>query len=145
MLARRAWDSIGQKEASALGLSGFDEWRRFQTEVAVGKDSLRIATQEDFLPIQAHFFSLLGESKRAQAAMDRHQTNPRRIAFANLEKNCRERGLTLNYPGAICRRQYNCALHEATEKQIWALVYTVRNRRKALPAAPFGGQHREAA
>jgi hypothetical protein len=48
-----------------------------------------------------------------------------------LKANCEERGLKFpDYPGAICRAQNKCGLGGATEKQLWRLVYTVRNRKK---------------
>ena len=42
-----------------------------------------------------------------------------------------EAGLPESYAAAICRRQYRCALSEASDKQVWCLVYTVRNRAAA--------------
>ena len=125
ILARRAWERAGAPGDP-------DEWRRGQQAAACGKPSLRLATQNDYLLIRARFLDLLGESGAAFEDLVRQQSEGRRLAWNKLETACKERGLALAYPDAICRKEYKRGLEDADEKQLWRLVYTVRNRRKPL-------------
>jgi hypothetical protein len=65
----------------------------------------------------------------------RAETEPRRMAMHKLRRDCADRGLSLDYPAAICRRQYRCALEDASPTQLWQLVFTIRNRRPTRRAA----------
>lgn len=143
-LARQAWDAMpeGDREAfldanPELSVSAcFTAWRHWQTGLACGVQSLRAATQEDYLKIRARFLHLAGRDAEAMGDLVRDQEHGRIVAWQKLHKALAERGLAQGYAEAICRRQYKCALGEATEKQLWRLLYTVRNRRKAQrPAA----------
>jgi hypothetical protein len=145
-LAKAAWDSeamAGQRESMVecngeLSMSAiFANWRHHQQQQVLGggRHSLREATQEDYLRLVAHFRLLAGDEQGARGAMLRHQTEPQRVAMHTLERECKERGLNFpGYPGAICSHQNRCHLDQASAKQLWRLVYTVRSRRKALAA-----------
>ena len=93
------------------------------------------AAQRDYLPLKAHFQDLTGNSGAALNTLMRSESEPRRVALHKLTQECRERQLSMSYPESICRRQYHCDLAKANAKQLWCLVYTVRNR-KAVPAKP---------
>lgn len=121
MLAKRAHVKMGRGE-------NIDEWRHAQSIKAVGR-RITEAGQRDFLPLRAHFLDLLGKSDVALNVLLRAESEPQRIALHMLQKACTERGLPLAYPEAICQKQNNCCLAEANAKQIWRLVFTVRNRR----------------
>ena len=130
LLARRAW--LRQPHPGPLpAAKAFDEWRQAQAVRACG---LRIseATQRDWGALKAAFEDAAGESGRALNTLVRDEDNKRRVAMYKLQGACRERGLPLAYPEAICRRQYRCGLDEATAAQIWRLVFTVRNRRDGI-------------
>jgi hypothetical protein len=128
ILAREAYDRVGIHTGDDLA-----EWRHAEQTAAVGKASLCDCVQDDFLPLKAHFLNLCGESGRAMNAHIRHQSEDKRVAMHKLEASCRERGLEMGYPAAICRTQYKCTLDEASAPQLWRLVYTVRNRRSTTP------------
>jgi hypothetical protein len=88
------------------------------------------AAQRDFLPLKAHFQDLGGKSGQALNTLLRAESEPQRIAMHKLTQECRYRKLSLSYPEAICRKQYHCNLTQASAKQLWCLVFTIRKRRK---------------
>lgn len=142
-LARQAYDAWEQRDEFELAnptlsrTACFEAWRHVEQGKAVGVQSLRLCTSEKhYLRLMAHFAKLLGESARALLLLLRHGEEPRIRAYFKLRQALAERGLAEDYAAAICRRQYKRPLGEASEKQLWNLFYTVRNRRKPLPKAP---------
>ena len=57
--------------------------------------------------------------------------NPRRIAEHKLHEEMLKASLHPAYVEKICRNQNKCSVLEASEKQLWRLIYTVRNRAAA--------------
>lgn len=129
-LYRRAFDY--QVERGAIwDAADFTDWRHEQQFAAVGKMSLRSCTQGDFAKLMAHGLDLAGDTGNAFRWHLKAQTNPERVALAKLKEACAEAGVEYpSYPLAICWDVCKCRLEDATEKQVWRLVYTVRNRRK---------------
>lgn len=125
-LARQAWLKSGREET-------FDAWRHAQAIKACGR-RITEAGQRDFLPLRAHFRDLIGRSDLALNDLLRAENEPQRIARHRLQIECQQRRLSLAYPESICQRQYRCSLAEASAKQLWCLIFTVRNRRS--PAKP---------
>lgn len=125
--ARRAWAACGSPPP------GEAEWRREQSLKAAG---VRISTarQSDYTSLRAHFLDLARQYDKAFRALVESPKNKARIAHYHLKKSCAERGLPLNYPASICHRQFKCSLDEATAKQLWCLVFTIRNRRPLHPS-----------
>jgi hypothetical protein len=121
-LARQAFKVRGTPGAD------FDEWRHEQVANAVGKAGLRCCSQIDYKAVESHFLDMTGRSGRAMTALVQHQSEPRRQAEAVLLRELAAAGQHINYANAICRSQFKCGLFDASEKQIWCLVYTVRNR-----------------
>lgn len=138
--ARRAYTGWPEREAfeainSEMSRTDcFEAWRRVEQGKAVGIQSLREMTQAHFNRVLAHFEELAGDAAGAARRRGRDQDNGRRIALHKLKEACQAADVGLTYAATICRTQYRCGLDEATEKQLWNLFYTVRNRRKA--AAP---------
>lgn len=131
-LARRAWQAAG-------GGQPFDAWRHEQSRRACGR-RISEATQPDFLPLRAHFLNLEGDAVRAFRDHMRAADEPRLLALHKLRRECAARSLSLGYPAAICRRQYRCHIDDASPKQLWQLVFTVRSRRKAARSAQCSGR-----
>jgi hypothetical protein len=104
-------------------------FRHQESIKAIGK-RITEACQRDFLPLKAHFQDLGGKSGQALNTLLRAESEPQRIAMHKLTQECRYRKLSLSYPEAICRKQYHCNLTQASAKQLWHLVFTIRNRRK---------------
>lgn len=122
-------------------------WRHVEQGKVMGslRQSLREATQRDYPALRAHFLRLRGAgledkgetaaAETCEAAADRWTaraaTDGTRRAFFILRAALEERGLAESYAAAICRTQYRCPLSMASEKQLWRLVFTIKNRRKA--------------
>lgn len=109
-------------------VASVEDWRHQQVAAACGKLGLRCCGQDDYKRIEAHFLELLGEHGRAMKAHVAAETEPRRQAEAVLVRELERFGLRMGYAEAICQRQYKCGLFDASEGQLWKLVYTVRNR-----------------
>ena len=132
-LARRA---LNQVRALARGrgeefTATDDDWRHEEVIVACGKAGLRCCSQDDYKIVEAHFLERLGAHGAAFNAQVRAATEKRRQAEAVLCRELAAAGLRLGYAAAICERQNKCTLFDATERQLWHLVYTVRNRAAA--------------
>ena len=132
IVARKAFDYL--LEAGKLGESATLEEFRHEVQLkTVGKESLTNCTQDDYAPLMAAFYHLAGEDGLAMKWILRGQTNPKRIALAKLGEACVEAGVKYpDYPSAICRHRYKCALEDLKPNQIWKIFYTVRNRRDSV-------------
>jgi hypothetical protein len=111
----------------------YDDWRRAECRTATGNriGGFREARQRDYRLLRGHFANLNGDG--ATAINDAIHGSPeeadRGQAIAILASECKRRGHAYpEYPAAICRQQYKCPLGEASTKQVWSLIYTVRNR-----------------
>jgi len=124
---------IANEAAAAHGITGWREvaaWRREQQRERFGLASLTAATQDQYADIKGHFQALAGNAAEAYETI-RRGLDKRRVARWNLDKALREANLALPYAVAICRTQYRTALEDASAKQLWALVFTIRNRAAA--------------
>jgi hypothetical protein len=146
-LARRAYDAWSEREAFEAINTGqsktacFEAWRHVEQGNACGVQSLCACTQAHYGRLVAHFQALGGNAAAATRTLVRDADNDRRIARYKLDEALRERGLREEYAAAICRRQYRCGLDGANARQLWSLLYTIRNRRKpaSAPAAAADG------
>lgn len=137
-LARQAYDAWSEREAfeecnpTLSRTKCFEAWRHAETlKVTRHTQSLRECVSErDYLPLVAHFNHLLGNGDKALRTLLRHAEGSRITVYYKLQQALAERGLDEAYAAAICRRQYKTELGDASEKQLWSLFYTVRNRRK---------------
>lgn len=139
MLARQAYEAWDGREAfercnpNLTATECFAAWRHVEQGKACGVQSLRACTQDEFLKLRAHFRALLGQDAAAVRDLLRHQEEPRIRARWKLQRALQERGLDESYAAAICRRQFKCALGDASEKQLWNLYFTITNRRAKQP------------
>ena len=116
------------KRKGIFGCQMVDAWRHEETHRLIGITSLTQANQTHYADLLTHFQALAGETSRAFNTAMRGSDNPRRVARWKLNEALREGELRQAYAAAICWRQYRCALAEATEAQLWRLVYTIKNR-----------------
>ena len=147
-----AWHSLSNEQKARLSILAREAFEKkypgsvtggerrvasFRQEESIRCCGKRIseAAQRDYLSLKAHFQDLAGNSGAALNTLMRSETEPVRVALHKLTTECRARKLSMSYPEAICRRQYHCDLSQASPRQIWCLVYTVRNR-KAAPTKP---------
>lgn len=142
MIARAAydhWEGRTEFEATNFDISKtarFEAWRRYEQGKAVGRQSLSDCVSElHYLPLLAHFAAIAGEGAVALRALLRHAEEGRIQVYFKLREALAERGLEEGYASAICSRQFKCALGDASEKQLWNLFFTVRNRRPLAPKA----------
>jgi hypothetical protein len=98
---------------------------------AVGKHGLRCCSQDDYADVRGACHSALGQDDQALYWHHRGIGNPARVAMAKVRQACTEAGVQLSYAEAICQSVNKCALADASERQLWRIVYTVRNHRKA--------------
>ena len=148
-LAKRAWDQWPEREAfldanpDFSKSAAFEAWRRNEQLEAAGVSSLKSATSEThYLRIKAHWEDRLGHYERAAKDLLKHANEACLQVLYKVYQSCQERGLDYpGYPGAICRRQYKCALEEASEKQLWSICYTIRNRRTRSGAKYRAGKY----
>ena len=120
------WPADTTKELAAF--------RHAEVAKAVNKLGLRCCSQADYGTIKAHFLHLLGEDGRALKAHVHAASQEERQAEVVLWREimaARDCGITPYYMETICRRQFGCTIVEASPKQKWNLVYTVRNRAAA--------------
>jgi len=126
--------ALANEAAEAHGVTGWREkiaWRHEQQQERFGLASLTAATQEQYADLKGHFEALAGHVAEAYETVRRGLDNQRRVARWNLEKALKEAGLPIIYAITICKHQYRCGLEDASTKQLWQLVYTVRNRATA--------------
>ncbi len=131
ILAREAFDTLVERGAMERG-ANFEAWRHEQQLEACGLSSLRAATQRHYALVVGHLKGLLGDVAAAARAIERAQTEPRRLAMFKLKEALGERDLPESYAAGICWRQFKRPLSEASDRQVWCLVYTVRSRRKPV-------------
>jgi hypothetical protein len=127
ILAKQAWERVRLVDDT---VTDFNSWRQEQAMEAV-KCRISEARVGNFSALKRHFLNLAGKAGAAFNSAMRESTEAERIAFATLQRECAERELPLDYPAAIARKQFKgAALKDLNAKQLWCLVFTVRNRRK---------------
>jgi hypothetical protein len=138
ILAREAYAKAPQRDRDA---ADFNDWRHEQVATACGKLGLRCASQADYKAIEAHFLQLVGQEGKALKALVRSQTEGRRQAEYKLVKECESAGFHISYAEKICWNQNRCSLFDASEKQIWKVFFTVRNRKNGKAKAKANVEH----
>ena len=135
-LARAAWLAWAEREAflainTDLSPSAcYTAWRHVEQGKACGVQSLCACTQDHYGRLVSHFQALGGDAAAAARTLVRDADNGRRIARYKLGQELSKRGLQVGYAAAICRSKYKCDLADASEGQLWKLVFDIRNRHK---------------
>lgn len=126
ILARQAAEKQGHSLKSK-------DLAAFRQEHSIRACGLRIseASQKHWADIKSAFEDLAGRPEAAFSTQLREGDNKRRVALWKLTQALAQRGLAPAYAAAICRTQFKCNLPEASAKQLWALFFTVTNRRKS--------------
>lgn len=119
---RKAWNADG-------GYGDADAYRRAGVLAATGKPGLTACTQDDYLKCKAKIAELLREDGDAINHHIADQTAPQRVAMHKLNEACRRQGKTEAYVAAIARSRFKCSLADCSDKQLWWLVFTIKNRR----------------
>lgn len=155
LAARRAY-----KVQSDAGLVDdgvdFDAWRRATLHDVVGAaapDSFRAVTQRDYAAVMDYFGRLAGD-KRAEARRSDTIADEERRALWALNLVEEEVAGTLGgregarrYADALFRKIHKTDRYGATARQVWAVIFTLRNRatkrraKTALGARGAAGVH----
>ena len=154
LAARRAY-----KAQSELGLVDdgvdFDAWRKATLHDVTGGDapeSFRTVTQRDYAAVLAYFARLAGERAEARRSDTIKVADERARALWALDLAEGEvaepfggRGGARKYADALFWKIHRTERSLATPRQIWAVIFTLRNRaakiraRKALGARGAAG------
>jgi len=137
-LARRAFNrELAMARGRGEKLADLNEvaFRHQHVAQACGKLGLRCCSQDDYGAVKAHFLDLLGEHTAAFTAVHHGEGNARRVAEYKLIEACKITGLGLPYAARICANQFKCELDDATEKQLWCLTFTIKNRGRKVTFA----------
>ena len=135
LVARRAYS-----EQSKAGLVddgvGFDAWRRATLHDVVGPsapDSFRAVTQRDYAAVIAYFGELAGDRRAQRPATPSDDEQARALWTLNLVEG--EVAGTLGgregarrYADALFRKIHKTERYAATARQVWAVIFTLRNR-----------------
>ena len=155
LAARRAYS--GQAKAGLVddGVD-FDAWRRATLHDVVGAaapDSFRAVTQRDYAAVMDYFGRLAGDKRAEARRSDTIADEERRALWAlNLVEG--EVAGTLGgregarrYADALFRKIHKTDRYGATARQVWAVIFTLRNRatkrraKTALGARGDAGVH----
>lgn len=144
LAARRAYI-----EQAKLGLVddgvGFDAWRRATLHDVVGAaapSSFRAVTQRDYAQVVAYFMELAGDGGMNAAARDKAADERRRALWAlNLvEGEVAEafggREGSARYADALFGKIHRTVRYAATARQVWAVIFTLRNRSNGRARRP---------
>jgi len=121
----------------------FDTWRKDEMERTVGVDSIKLvpSTGDAWLTLMIHFLTLAGETKQAYELGLRLGTSEKSIARHQLEACCKKNSVSLNYAAAILRRKYKVSIDDATDRQLWHIIFTINRvtskRTKNSTGNPF--------
>ena len=128
ILAREAFEHMhGRGPATQAELG---DWRREQQRKACGFDSLTLCQQEHLAALEAHFLDLKGESGQAFRKLMQPQMRERQKVLGVLQANLRTFGLMEGYAATICRSRCKCELGQASVKQLWHVIFTIRRNQQ---------------
>lgn len=150
-LAEEAWTAKGRPyftgDDAPFSLSKHEAltlWRQEEQKAAVDHRHLTTCTQVEFPRLMSHFLRALGRAEEADRWEARGAMDPLRQAQVVLDRTINAAASDLgdaeSYAAAIARRQFGRSLAELDRRQIWAIVFTLRNR-----AAKKGVRRRAAA
>ena len=134
ILAREAFEKMhGRGPVTAAELA---DWRREHQQKACGFDSLTLCQREHLPALEAHFLDLQGESGQAFRKLMHPEMSEQRKALGVLRANLRAFGLMEGYAAVICRSRCKCELDQASVKQLWHVIFTVRKNQQRKRKAP---------
>lgn len=141
------------RKQTELGLTDqtFDDWRKQTLWDLVCKASFRTVNQTEFNKVLDGFGVLAGRrTAQAHKPLLQSQDEVRR-AIWRLKEECREMGEAfggeegaMRYANALMEKIHKTKLHDASAKQIWQVIFTLRSRAKkqakqASPETAFKG------
>jgi len=122
----------------------FEAFRHAAAFDACGVASFRAMQQRHYLPALLHFRALAGQNVIQSQA--RLATDDSRRALGQLKLECQRSAECFGgwqgawaYSGTLFRKIHRCEAATATAKQVWQVIFTLRNRasatrKRAIPA-----------
>jgi hypothetical protein len=149
LAARRAYSEQAKAGLVDDGVD-FDAWRRATLHDVVGAaapDSFRAVTQRDYAAVMDYFGRLAGDKRAEARRSDIIADEERRALWAlNLVEGevagmLGGREGARRYADALFRKIHKTDRYGATARQVWAVIFTLRNRAnsKRTTARPDAG------
>ena len=146
LAARRAYSEQSKAGLVDDGVD-FDAWRRATLHDVVGPsapDSFRAVTQRDYAAVIGYFQELAGDRRARRPATPSDDEQARALWSLNLVEGevagmLGGRDGARRYADALFRKIHKTERHAATARQVWAVIFTLRNRaqkRAQRPATP---------
>ena len=105
-----------------------DAWRQ-ERSLALAKVRISEARQRHWNDLHAVWQDMAGESGKAFAILMRADGNPRRVAMFKLTQELKARGLADKYAETICFSMFKVSLADASAKQLWKVLFTLRSHK----------------
>ena len=139
ILARKVWANMSDSQKSQYRnadggqseTAAFNLWRHGQQSSAIGRFNLTHSSNDEFCILMAHFALLANDSDSAASWLMRFSNEARRRVFWLIKSNCTNGIQFPKYPDAIAQAQFGCRIWEASTKQLYNILSTVRNRASA--------------
>lgn len=124
-LARHVFDAL--RERGQLRGVSLEDWRHHIAVKACGQ-RISQASHGDYKRLQAAFLHEKGDEDGERRALVQAQSTPQGIALFKLRQTLKETNTPTAYAETLARRFYKGAnLEDLTARQLWTLVFTVRN------------------
>ena len=137
LAARRAYKMQADAGLVDDGVD-FDSWRRATLHDVVGAaapDSFRAVTQRDYAAVMDYFGRLAGDRPSAARPSNliASDEQARALWSLNLEEGAQAGALggregARRYADALFKRIHKTDRYAATARQVWAVIFTLRNR-----------------
>lgn len=133
-----ASDAWKEQKRVCMCDDSFDVFRRGGVFDVTSKTSFRALVQHEFVEVLNYFRELSGKSSvRKTDIVDFAKGDERRRALWTLEQTYTEladryggAGGAANYAAALFRKIHRCGPDTASAKQIWAVIFTMKNRKR---------------
>lgn len=130
-LYRQAWLRLGGQDVTDMSAA---EFRRHHATKACGRQ-VSAAFNSDFTTLQADALALCGRADRALDAALKEETEPQRVALYKLRQELKRGGYPEGYADPIGQSRFKRPLEELSARELWWLVYTIRNNAARAKAA----------
>ncbi len=141
-LAHYAYDATAVRSTGSQ--VSFDEWRHAEVRRTVHRAGLRDCLNMHYLPLKARFLDLAGHTGASVRALVKAETEPRSWALNRLyaEAKAAEDVLprAMDYAKGFLRNKRGVTLDEASDKDIWHAVFTIRRKAQAERKKKRGGE-----
>lgn len=125
-ISRRAFDKL--TASNKITDIDFNTWRRDEVERAVGLPGLRACGNNHYLPLCAHFESMVGEDGKALNHLLAESTDKNRQIEHLIVTALAAAHLPITYAEKIARDKFKCGVMDCDERQLRFILITVKAR-----------------